>query len=106
MSVLQKSEIITMLQSQKEKYATDGFIIEGLFGSYSSGEATENSDIDILYDIENNFLDKYKGFVCVSKIIEIQDELSKIFHKKVELTSSSGLSKRIKENILSETIYV
>ena len=106
MSVLQKSEIITILQSQKEKYAKDGFIIEGLFGSYSSDEATENSDIDILYDIENNFLDKYQGFISVSKILEIQEELSKIFHKKVELTSSSGLSKRIKENILSETMYV
>lgn len=106
MSVLQKSEIIDVIKLQKEKYAKDGFIIEGLFGSYSSNKATENSDIDILYDIENNFLEKYKGFVCVSKILEIEDDLSNIFHKKVDLTSSSGLSKRIKENILSETIYV
>ena len=106
MSVLVKSEILEKLKELKAVYNQEGFIIEGLFGSYSSGEANEDSDIDILYDVETIFLEKYKGFVSVSKILDIQNELSSIFHKKVELTSSSGLSKRIQENILAKTIYV
>ena len=95
-----------MLKELKVKYKDDGFNLLALFGSYSTNTQNDNSDIDILYDVDNNFLEKYKGFKSVSKVLEIQNELSAFFHKKVDLTSPSGLSDSIRDDIATRAIYV
>ena len=77
-----------------------------LFGSYATNSQNNSSDIDLLYEVDNSFLEKYKGFKSVSKVLQIQEELSSLFHTKVDLTSPSGLNQRIKEEIISKAIYV
>jgi hypothetical protein len=103
---MQREVVIDKLKSIKSKYQQDGFNIIALFGSYATNSQNNSSDIDLLYEVDNSFLEKYKGFKSVSKVLQIQEELSSLFHAKVDLTSPSGLNQRIKEEIISKAIYV
>lgn len=103
---MQREVVIDKLKSIKSKYQQDGFNIIALFGSYATNSQNNSSDIDLLYEVDNSFLEKYKGFKSVSKVLQIQEELSSLFHTKVDLTSPSGLNQRIKEEIISKAIYV
>lgn len=59
-----------------------------LFGSYVRGEATLDSDIDILVDLDYN---EAIGWAFIQMQIDLQNLLS----KKVDLVSARGLSKYI-----------
>jgi len=98
--------VIDTLKNLKPKYQQDGFNIIALFGSYATNSQNNSSDIDLLYDVDNFFLEKYKGFRSVSKVLEIQDELSALFHAKIDFTSPCGLNEKIKSEIVSKAIYV
>ena len=60
-----------------------------LFGSYSNGEADENSDVDILVELDYN---QKIGLL----FIQMKLDLEVILKKKVDLVSSNGLSKYMK----------
>ena len=59
-----------------------------LFGSYVRGEATAESDIDILVDLD------YSQNVGL-EFIQMQIDLQNLLAKKVDLVSARGLSKYI-----------
>ena len=101
------NEIIKKLKELKPIYQKEGFIILGLFGSYARKKAKENSDIDILYDINDSvFLKKYKGFLAISKLTDIKEELKSIFHKNIDIADITTLNRVGKKYILKDTIYV
>ena len=104
-TVIQKNEIISKLKELKPLYSKEGFIIKGLFGSYSRDEATENSDIDILVESTPDFASRY-GFKAISRINEIKEEISSFFDIPVDLADSSGMGKTAKKFIIDKTIYV
>jgi len=60
--------VIDKLKNIKPKYLQDGFNIIALFGSYATNSQTYSSDIDLLYDVDNTFLEKYRGFASVSNV--------------------------------------
>ncbi|MFV8328160.1 nucleotidyltransferase family protein [Flavobacterium sp. ZS1P14] len=60
-----------------------------LFGSYSRGEENENSDLDVLVELDYT---KPIGL----EFIQMQIDLQKLLSKKVDLVSARGLSKYIK----------
>lgn len=66
-----------------------------VFGSYSKGEASENSDIDLLVELD------YKRPIGLA-FIGMQLELESLLNKKVDLVSANGLSKYIKPIIDKE----
>lgn len=59
-----------------------------LFGSYVRGEADDQSDIDILVDLD------YSQKIGL-RFIQMQLDLEKLLQMKVDLVSSNGLSKYI-----------
>ncbi len=69
----------------------------GLFGSFSDNSYTENSDIDILVE-----LDRPIGW----KFFSLQLYLEKIFGRKIDLVTKNALKEQIKNNILSQVTYV
>jgi uncharacterized protein len=73
------------LQQLKNCFTTMPIVKAYLFGSYARQEATENSDIDILVE-----LDYQKGIGFA--FIEMQNYFDEHFPKKVDLVSSKGLS--------------
>ncbi len=72
-----------------------------IFGSYVSGEARENSDVDVLIDFTE---DAHVGFF---KYVRIRRALSEMLGLEVDMVTPQALSKYIKDAILqqAETIY-
>ncbi len=69
----------------------------GVFGSFSSGFPTEESDIDILVELE-----KPIGW----KFFSLELYLEKIFNKKIDLVTKNALKAQLKEQILREVKFV
>jgi len=94
------------IKKLKQEFKKEGFIIEGVFGSYARGEATKQSDIDILYSLEEKFY-KEKGFEAIIRLNEIKEYLAKkLKTPSVDLAPKNALSKTAKKYILKEIIYV
>lgn len=84
--------ILTKEQIQKiiSEYFADKPVMKAwLFGSYARGEADENSDIDVLVELDYS---KKPGLNFYSW----PGELSEMIHKKVDVVSDGGLSKYIR----------
>ena len=101
-----KSEIIVKIKHLNTILQKDGFIIDGLFGSYARGDYTEQSDVDILYHLDKVFFDKYRGFIGFKKLDDIKQIISKEFGKKIDLAPMDNLSQTAKKYIFKDVIYV
>ena len=71
-----------------------------LFGSYARNESTQNSDIDILVELDTT---QTIGMIEYIKMIE---GLENIFSRKVDLVSTDGLSAYIQPFIDNEKILI
>jgi len=81
------------------QYATNReFLFLGIFGSQARGDASENSDIDVLVDFNET-----KSFFELSRI---QGELQNIFGKKVDLVLRAHIKKELKHSILKDLITI
>lgn len=98
--------IYKQVSNLKKLFIVDGFIIDGIFGSYARNEETDSSDVDILYHLNQNFYEKYSGFIGFQKLDEIKQTISKSLNKKIDLAPKTNLSKTAKKYILSEVVYV
>lgn len=66
-----------------------------LFGSYGRGEGQENSDVDILVELD------YTHPIGLL-FIQMKLDLENLIHKDVDLVSAKGISKYIKPIIEKE----
>ena len=96
--MLTKNEILSKLRELKPTLYKEYSIKEiGLFGSFSDDTFTENSDIDILVELE-----KPIGW----KFFSLELYLEKIFNRKIDLVTKNALKKQIKDSILKKVNYV
>ncbi len=72
----------------------------GVFGSYVRGEQTETSDIDVLVEFEP---DRRFGLF---QFCALENELSDLLGRKVDLVMKDGLKPRIGKRILQEVMYL
>lgn len=66
----------------------------GVFGSVARGEATEQSDIDLLVRFS-----KRKGLLAV---VQLERSLTEAFGRKVDLLTEAAISPYIREDILND----
>ena len=71
-----------------------------LFGSVVRDEATVNSDIDVLVELD------YENGANYFVFYDMQKDLTKLFKNKVDLVSANGLSPYIKPIIDREKILI
>ena len=96
--MLTRKDILSKLSELKPLLHKDYAVREiGLFGSFSDNSFTENSDIDILVDLERPI-----GW----KFFSLELYLGKIFNRKIDLVTKNALKDQIKENILEQVTYV
>ncbi len=89
-----------LLIEKIQEYCTKKPILAAyLFGSYAKNQAGENSDIDILVELD------YSQMIGLS-FIDMQAELNQLLEKKVDLVSAQGLSKYIQPLIDAEKIKI
>jgi uncharacterized protein len=72
----------------------------GVFGSYVRGEQTKKSDVDVLVEFSN---DAHLGLL---RYVELEFFLSEQLGVKVDLVAKGGLKPTLKDQILSEVVYV
>jgi len=70
-----------------------------LFGSYGRGDAAENSDVDILVELD------YAHPIGL-KFIQMKLDLENLIHKEVDLVSAKGVSKYLKPIIDREKLLI
>jgi hypothetical protein len=70
----------------------------GLAGSYARDEATEDSDIDIIVEIQSD--NKFRSFFNL--LYYLQDSLG----KQVDLSTESSLKPLVRESVLKDIVYV
>lgn len=99
MSVTNKEDVIRLIQSHDAELKAFGVKRLGLFGSFARNEPTEESDVDLLIELETG---RY-GFVNFSRLWFFLEEL---FGRKVDLLTPESLSPYIGPYILKEAEYV
>ena len=70
----------------------------GIFGSFVRGDSDEESDIDIVIEIEKD--------ITLFDFINIKHELEEILNKKVDLVEYSALKPFIRDSILKEQVII
>lgn len=91
-----KEDILQFLRDKKE-YLAHNFGVRsiGLFGSYVRGEATKESDIDLVVDMPPSF-DAY---------YDLKEFLEEAFKKPIDLGLKNSVRKFIYNKIEKEIIY-
>ena len=97
-----QSHLLKQLTSLKQRYASEGFKILGVFGSFSRGENTPKSDIDVLYELDPTFMKKHKGFSAFSRLNSIKEEMRSVLGMEVDIAAKSGLSRTGEKHILKD----
>ncbi len=95
-------DLMILLQNAKQKYAEEGFNIVGIFGSYARDEATEKSDIDILYELNDVFIKSHEGFSAFARLNSIKQELKSLLGRDVDIAAKSGLSRTARKYIMRD----
>jgi len=89
--------ILTLLHAHAAPLRRLGARRLGLFGSYRHGIATAASDIDLIVALDRPSFDSYMA---------VQIYLEDLFERRIDLVLESSLKPRLRDRILSETIYV
>ncbi len=93
-----KSEILEKLSELKPILYKDFSVKEiGVFGSFADESNTDDSDIDILVELE-----KPIGW----RFFTLEIYLEKIFGRKIDLVTKNALKEQIKDDILKQINYV
>jgi predicted nucleotidyltransferase len=95
MAVKTKEEVFTLLRQNGARLRAFGVRRVSVFGSFACGEPNDESDVDILAELEpsrkslNNFLD-------------LAEFLEELFGRKVDLLTPESLNPRFGHHILNE----
>lgn len=96
--MITKNEILTKLTELKPLLYKEYAVKEiGLFGSYSDNSFTEESDIDILVELERPI-----GW----RFFTLELYLENIFQKKIDLVTKNALKEQVKAQILKQVNFV
>ena len=95
--MLRKSDILAKLKELKPLLYRDYSVKKiGIFGSFALDQASDDSDIDILIE-----LDKPIGW----KFFTLEIYLEKTFERKIDLVTKNALKDQIRESILNQVNY-
>jgi uncharacterized protein len=72
----------------------------GVFGSYAHGKQTVKSDVDVLVEFASD------AHIGLFKYVELELFLSEQLGVKVDLVAKGGLKPSLRDQILSEVVYV
>jgi uncharacterized protein len=94
-----RSEVLDVLRRHKADFAARyGITALGVFGSVARDEATEESDVDVVYQTDSPNL---------FRTVRMKRELETLLHRRVDIVRwRNGISPRLKARISREAVYV
>lgn len=96
--MINKDDIFNRLRDLKPILYRDFAVKEiGLFGSFSDNTFNEESDIDIIVELERPI-----GW----KFFSLELYLESVFNRKIDLVTKNALKEQIKDTILKQVEYV
>lgn len=96
-----QKEILDFLAENKHFLKEKFHVVRiGLFGSFARREQSDNSDIDLIVEFEENTPNLF------DKKIEIKKFFQDRFNLKVDICREKYIKSRFKSRILNEAIYV
>ncbi|MBW8330813.1 MAG: nucleotidyltransferase family protein [Prolixibacteraceae bacterium] len=96
--MLTKNDILSKLRELKPQLHKEYAVKEiGLFGSFSDNSYTDESDIDLLVE-----LDRPIGW----KFFTLELYLETVFGRKIDLVTKNALKDQLKENVLKQVNYI
>ncbi|MBC8416105.1 MAG: nucleotidyltransferase domain-containing protein [Candidatus Syntrophoarchaeum sp.] len=99
--MIRKEDILNFIR-QNQNYLKEHFYIKkiGLFGSFVHNKQTEDSDIDIIIELEDNTPDIYELKE------ELREFIGKQFNRDVDIAREKYLKSYVKAQIINEAVYV
>ncbi len=94
-------KIQNMIPAIREYMKTKPILRAWLFGSYSRGEETAMSDIDILVDYDNS-----KGTVSLFKMGRMLMDLTELTGQRVDLVDNLGLADYARQSVENDKILI
>lgn len=92
-------EVKEILQKHKDEIMQKYKVSEiGIFGSFVRGEQKRRSDVDLLVE--------YSEMPDLFELIALENYLSHLLRKKVDLVRKGGIRQELKEKILKEAVYL
>jgi uncharacterized protein len=96
--MINKDDILARLKELKPTLYRDFAVKEiGLFGSFSDNSFDEESDIDIIVELERPI-----GW----KFFSLEIYLESIFKRKIDLVTKNALKEQLRDSILKQVDYV
>jgi hypothetical protein len=87
--------VLEVLRAHRQEIRDLGAVQIGLFGSHARGDATPESDVDLLVDLDQHTFDRY---------MNLKLYLEDLLGRRVDLVLSDKLKPRLRQRILSEVI--
>ena len=91
-----REEILEALASQRSLFDRYGVIAVSLFGSVARGDATEDSDIDLLVEFSQP--------IGLLQFVELKRLLEERLGRPVDLVTPKALKPQLRDRILKEAI--
>ena len=96
---MDKNRIIATLIENRAELERQGVLHAALFGSMARGDATAQSDIDIMIDVDPNLR------LSVFEYVGLKDYIGSLFPISVDVVNRDLLKTPIKPTVLSEAIH-
>ena len=69
-----------------------------IFGSFAKNEASKDSDIDLLIETDKDF--------TLLKMIQLEDEISQLTKRKVDIVEYSAIKSSIRNEVLQSSVTI
>lgn len=99
--MINRADILQFLRLNKDLFKEKYNVVKiGIFGSYSREEQTDNSDIDIIVEFDENTEDLF------DKKYDLREYLKMKLNKNIDLCREGAIKPLFKPIILKDAIYV
>ena len=105
---MNKEEILQAIVALKPLLKKEGITLLGVFGSFARGDYHSESDVDILYDIDDpkTFAQKFGGFAAFTKLEEFKEMIAERLGRKVDFVAKKGLNSISEKYVMRDLLYV
>jgi predicted nucleotidyltransferase len=92
---MDRADILTTLQRHRGELSDHGVATLSVIGSVARGESTEDSDVDLVITLAT----LAPGFAHFRRLDELQQRLSEILGRRVDLIDERAVSPRMRREI-------